>query len=88
MRTPFYKTLLPHLTALVVFATVAMIFCKPALQGKVLRQDDNIQWKAMYEDQRKYREATGRLPLWTNGMFSGMPGYQIAIASDHAGPPS
>jgi len=83
MRTPLLKTLLPHLTALVVFAVVAMVFCKPALQGMVLRQDDNIQWKAMYEDQRKYRDSTGRLPLWTNGMFSGMPGYQIAIASDN-----
>jgi len=28
---------------------------------------------------RKYKETHGHLPLWTNGMFSGMPGYQIGM---------
>ncbi|MEY3920331.1 MAG: hypothetical protein RL634_92 [Bacteroidota bacterium] len=73
------KSLLPHLIAVVSFVLVATIYCKPALQGKVLQQSDNVQWKAMYEDQRKYEEKTGHLPLWSNGMFSGMPGYQIAM---------
>lgn len=73
------KSLLPHIIAVVSFVVVAAVFCKPALQGKVLQQSDNVQWKAMYEDQRKYQEKTGELPLWSNGMFSGMPGYQIAM---------
>lgn len=79
MKSFRFQSLIPHLIALVVFAVVAMVFCKPALKGMVLQQSDNIQWKAMYEDQRKVKEETGRLPLWSNGMFSGMPGYQIAI---------
>ena len=73
------KSLLPHLIAVISFIVVAAIYCKPALEGKVLQQSDNVQWKAMYEDQRKYQEKTGEIPLWSNGMFSGMPGYQIAM---------
>ena len=83
MKNFSLKLLLPHLIAILTFVIVAIIFCKPALEGKVLQQSDNIQWKAMYEDQRKAEEKTGKLPLWTNGMFSGMPGYQIAIATDN-----
>lgn len=80
MKSFRLKPFVPHLVAVALFALVAMVFNKPALKGMVLQQTDNIQWKAMYEDQRKREEATGTLPLWTNGMFSGMPGYQIAIA--------
>jgi len=81
MKNFSLKKLLPHLIAILSFVIVAVIFCKPALEGKVLQQSDNIQWKAMYEDQRLAEEKTGKLPLWTNGMFSGMPGYQIAMHS-------
>ena len=77
------KSLYPHIIAIISFVLVAVIYCKPALEGKVLQQSDNIQWKAMYEDQRKTKEETGTLPLWTNGMFSGMPGYQIAMEVDN-----
>ena len=75
---PFRK-LLPHLIAVIVFLIVAAIYCKPALQGKVLSQGDITHWKAMFEDMRKYKETHGHLPLWSNGMFSGMPGYQIGL---------
>lgn len=83
MKSINFKAIYPHLIAVVAFLIVAVIYCKPALEGKVLQQSDNIQWKAMYEDQRKAKEETGTLPLWTNGMFSGMPGYQIAMEVDN-----
>ena len=83
MRKISLKQIVPHLIAIAVFVVVAVLFCKPALEGKVLQQSDNIQWKAMYEDQRKAKEETGKLPLWTNGMFSGMPGYQIAMEGEN-----
>ncbi|MEN9884553.1 MAG: hypothetical protein RLZZ420_1770 [Bacteroidota bacterium] len=83
MRKISLKQIVPHLIAITVFVVVAVLFCKPALEGKVLQQSDNIQWKAMYEDQRKAKEETGKLPLWTNGMFSGMPGYQIALEGEN-----
>lgn len=79
MKNFSFKALLPHLIAILTFVIVAVIFCKPVLDGKILQQSDTQQWRAMYEDQRKYQEKNGELPLWSNGMFSGMPGYQIAM---------
>ncbi len=68
-----------HLIAIAIFLLVAIIYCKPALQGKVLQQGDIIHWKGMAQNSFKYKETHGHLPLWTNGMFSGMPAYQIAM---------
>lgn len=81
MKKIDFKLIYPHLIAIVTFVLVAVIYCKPALDGKVLQQTDITQWKAMYEDQRKYAEMNGieNTPLWSNGMFSGMPGYQIGM---------
>ncbi|HEX8313584.1 MAG TPA: YfhO family protein [Flavisolibacter sp.] len=82
MKNGLFAKLLPHLIAFVVFLLVALIYCKPALEGKVLQQHDVVQWKAMAQNSFEYQEKYGKLPLWTNGMFSGMPAYQIAMESD------
>lgn len=71
------KTALPHLIAIIVFAVVAIVYCKPALEGKVLQQSDITQFKGMAQDALQYREQYGHTPLWTNSMFGGMPTYQI-----------
>jgi hypothetical protein len=73
------KSALPHLIAVAIFALVAIIYCRPALEGKVLQQSDNIQWKGMSHSQQMEAEATGKVPLWNNGMFGGMPGYLIMM---------
>ncbi|NJO26075.1 MAG: hypothetical protein HC867_10425 [Bacteroidia bacterium] len=70
---------MPHLVAVASFVIVAVIYCKPALEGKVLQQSDIIHWKGMAKDIQDYRAThNGVAPLWTTNMFSGMPGYQIA----------
>src|SRR5258706_16292154 len=74
-----WKKITPHLIALGIFLIVALIYCKPALQGKVLQQSDIIHWKGMAQNSFKYKETHGHFPLWTNSMFSGMPAYQIAM---------
>ncbi|MBS1574271.1 MAG: YfhO family protein [Bacteroidetes bacterium] len=79
MNKGLFSKVLPHLIAVVIFLVVALVYCKPALEGKVLSQGDVTQWKGMFEDMHKYKETHGHLPLWTNGMFSGMPGYQIGM---------
>jgi hypothetical protein len=73
------KAAVPHFIAIAVFALVSIIYCRPALEGKVLQQSDNIQWKGMSHSQQIEADATGKVPLWNNGMFGGMPGYMIMM---------
>jgi len=77
MKNFQWKKLLPHAIAIVVFLIVALIYCKPALEGKVLQQGDVIHWKGMAQNSFDYKAKHGHFPLWSNGMFSGMPAYQI-----------
>jgi len=77
MLKSIFKSALPHIIAVAIFAIVAIIYCKPALEGKVLQQQDITQWKGMAQDAMLYAEKFGHHPLWTNSMFGGMPTYQI-----------
>jgi hypothetical protein len=79
MNKGLIQKLLPHFIAVAIFVVVAAIYCKPVLQGQVLQQSDVVQWKAMAKNSFDYKDAHGHFPLWTNGMFSGMPAYQIAM---------
>ncbi|TAG12119.1 MAG: hypothetical protein EAZ41_05005, partial [Sphingobacteriia bacterium] len=78
-----WKVILPHLIAVAVFLLVALIYCKPVLEGKVLQQGDVTQWKGMAQNSFQYKEINGHFPLWTNGMFGGMPAYQITGISEN-----
>ena len=77
MIKQFLKANLIHFIALALFALVSIIYCKPAIEGKVLQQSDISQWKGMAQDALTYRDQYGKTPLWTNSMFGGMPTYQI-----------
>lgn len=79
MKNINFKKLLPHVIAIVVFILVAVIFCKPALEGKVLNQHDTVGWRGMAQQSFEVKEKIGHWPLWTNSMFGGMPAYQIAL---------
>ncbi len=76
MWKPIFKSALPHLIAIAIFAIVAIIYCRPALEGKVLQQQDITQWKGMAQDALSYAEKNGHTPMWSNSMFGGMPTYQ------------
>lgn len=73
------KRAVPHLVAILVFLVVALVYCKPAFDNKVLFQEDVLQWQGMARNSFQYKENHGHFPLWTNSMFSGMPAYQIAM---------
>lgn len=77
MKNFDWKKILPHVFAVAIFLIVAVIYCKPALEGKVLQQSDITQWKAMSKDAFNYRDKHGVFPLWINNMFSGMPSFQV-----------
>ena len=76
MLKSILKQVQPHLIAVAIFAIVAIVYCKPALEGKVLQQQDITQWKGMAQDAFSYKEKNGHTPLWSNSMFGGMPAYQ------------
>ncbi len=79
MKNFSWKKMLPHIIAIVVFILVAIIYCKPALQGEVLQQSDVVHWQGMAQDAITYREQHGNYPLWNTHLFSGMPNYVIAM---------
>lgn len=74
-----FKKILPHIIAVVIFLLVAVIFCKPAIEGKVVFQHDLQGWRGMVQQSVEFKEKYGHYPLWTNSLFSGMPAFQIAM---------
>jgi hypothetical protein len=73
-----YKKYIPHTAAIVVFAIITLIYFKPLLGGKQLRQDDITRHQGMSKEISDYRTLKHTEPLWTNSMFGGMPAYQIS----------
>lgn len=74
-----WKSLIPHAIAVGVFLIIALVYCKPALEGKVLQQIDITGWKGSAQSAFEYKEKNGHFPLWNTHVFSGMPNYQIAM---------
>ena len=72
-----WKKILPYAVAIVAFVAVAMIYCAPILEGKVLVQGDVNNWKGVAQEARTFYEENGTRTWWTNSMFGGMPTYQI-----------
>ena len=79
MKNFNFKKALPHFIAVAIFLMVAVIYCKPALDGKVVAQHDTQGWRGMAQQSFEFKDKYGYYPLWTNSMFSGMPAYQIAL---------
>lgn len=83
--TPTVRRLIPHIIGYLILLAVSFLFFSPIVfQGKTLQQSDNVQARGMQQEQRVFEEKTGDYPLWTNAMFSGMPGYQIIYDSKTA----
>lgn len=79
MKNQWFKRVWPHLLAIIIFLVVAVIFCKPVLDGQVLNQHDIIGWKGSAQNVFDVKEKTGKMPLWNTNVFSGMPNYQISM---------
>ncbi|MBK9284835.1 MAG: YfhO family protein [Sphingobacteriaceae bacterium] len=78
---PDYKKFLPYLVAIVLFAILTLVYFKPLLSGKELKQDDIVRHRGMSKEIVDYRaKHSNQEPLWTNSMFGGMPAYQISTA--------
>ncbi|TCJ17454.1 hypothetical protein EPD60_04490 [Flaviaesturariibacter flavus] len=86
MKKGLLSKLLPHLVAVIIFLVVAVLYCRPALQGMVINQHDITQWKGSIQQSMQYKETHGQYPLWTNSMFSGMPTFQIGFPANNVLP--
>lgn len=86
MNKDLLRKIAPHFIAFLIFLVIAVIYCRPALEGKVLQQHDITQWQGAIHQSEVYKEKHGELPLWTNSMFSGMPAFQIGAPSNNVIP--
>jgi Bacterial membrane protein YfhO len=84
MNSSLLKKALPHIIAIAVFWIVSVAFNKTALEGKTLRQSDVQGFTGMAQQSIEFREKYGHYPLWTESMFGGMPGYNIAFEGTSA----
>ncbi|MES2678616.1 MAG: YfhO family protein [Bacteroidota bacterium] len=73
-----FKKYLPHATAIVVFALITLVYFRPLLSGKELKQDDIARAKGMSKEIADFRSVNNSEPLWTNSMFGGMPAYLVS----------
>lgn len=65
------------MVAVIAFLCIAVMYCSPVLDGKVLNAGDVNSWKGMSNEARTYYQETGEVTWWTNSMFGGMPTFQI-----------
>lgn len=77
---PAQNRFVPYIAAIVVFLIIALFYCSPVFQGKVVYQSDVLQAVGMQKEMKDYSDKTGDYTLWTNSMFGGMPTYQIGKA--------
>ncbi len=69
-----FRSLLPHLGAILIFFVLILVYFYPAFEGKVLQQGDITQFQGMVHELEQYGKPSG----WTGSMFSGMPSYHIS----------
>ena len=72
------KPALPHLFAVAIFLFITITYFYPVLEGKVLKTNDGTVASNAAKEINDFRAKTGKEPLWTNSMFSGMPAYLIS----------
>lgn len=75
--TDYWQHLWPHLVVVLCFVALTCLYFLPVLQGKEIRQGDDINAKGAAQELVQYQKETGEYAQWTNSMFGGMPAYQI-----------
>ncbi|MDR3328355.1 MAG: YfhO family protein [Prevotellaceae bacterium] len=74
MKKENLKKFAPHISAVVLFFVLSIVFFYPVvLENKELPQPDIKSGKAWGNDLRNYHQKTGDYAHWSNAMFSGMP---------------
>lgn len=73
------KGYLPYLLIVILFGVIATAYFMPAtMDGRMLFQQDVAGVAGNGQDVRDHEAQTGEHSYWTNGLFGGMPMYQIS----------
>ena len=67
--------ILPHITALVLFLSMSLVYFYPVLEGYQLKQGDTEKGKSMGSEITSHKEKYDENALWSGNMFAGMPSY-------------
>ncbi|MDO4461443.1 MAG: YfhO family protein [Bacteroidia bacterium] len=73
----FWQRIWPHCAVILCFVALTCLYFLPVLQGKEIRQGDDINAKGAAQELVEFQKETGEYSQWTNSMFGGMPAYQI-----------
>ncbi|NQU51374.1 MAG: YfhO family protein [Bacteroidetes bacterium] len=79
LKNIFSKTAGINILILFFILILSLFYFYPQLEGKVLQQSDITHFKGMAKELQDYRNETGEEAIWTNTLFSGMPGYMISV---------
>ena len=78
MIQAFFKKNWIHFAVFAAIFIIAAAYFKPQLDGYGLKQHDVEQWRGASHETDRYREISGKEPLWTGTVFGGMPATQIS----------
>ena len=74
-----FKKFLPDILAVLFFVAIAFVYFFPAdIEGRILFQHDSSAGIGAGQEILQHMEKTGERTRWTNGLFSGMPTYQLS----------
>ncbi len=74
-----WKKILTQMGIIALFLVIAVGYSAPVLEGKTLLGHDVESWAYSAKEARDYNASHDAPTLWTNGMFGGMPTYQITM---------
>ena len=69
------KKAVPHFIAILVMLIVSSVYFSPAWEGKTLRRDDIVKSSGSNREKAQYQKYEGKVVLWNNAVFSGMPDF-------------
>lgn len=52
MNKALLNKILPHFLVILAFLAISVIYCYPALEGKVVNQNDITHWKGANKDRK------------------------------------
>ena len=74
------NTLIKHIFSISLFISLTIYIFNPIFfENKELKQHDIEQWKYSANESIEFRKSNNEEALWSNSMFSGMPGYLIDV---------